>query len=89
MGAMSPTHWLIVIAVFILLFGAKKLPDMARSVGQSARVLKGEMKGLRGDDADGDAAASDTTDVAAALPGSSAGTPDTRTAPADASTPQG
>jgi sec-independent protein translocase protein TatA len=30
-------------------FGAKKLPDMARSVGQSARVLKGEMKGLKQD----------------------------------------
>jgi len=49
MGAMSPTHWLIVIGVLVLLFGAKKLPQMARSVGQSARVFKGEMKGLRED----------------------------------------
>lgn len=57
MGAMSPTHWLIVIGVLVLLFGAKKLPQMARSVGQSARVFKGEMKGLREDAAELKAAA--------------------------------
>ncbi|RZT88732.1 sec-independent protein translocase protein TatA [Pseudonocardia sediminis] len=50
MGAMSPTHWLIVLAVLLLLFGAKKLPDLARSVGQSTRVLKGEMRGLKEDE---------------------------------------
>ncbi|MEU6701136.1 Sec-independent protein translocase subunit TatA [Pseudonocardia sp. NPDC046786] len=44
-------EWLIIIAVLLLLFGAKKLPEMARSVGQSARVFKGEMKGLKEDDA--------------------------------------
>lgn len=93
MGAMSPTHWLIVIVVFVLLFGAKKLPDMARSVGQSARVLKGEMKGLRNDGADGEIASGRTTDgdeggtPAGALPAPS-GTPDVRTAPSGASTPR-
>jgi sec-independent protein translocase protein TatA len=40
-------EWLIIIGVLVLLFGAKRLPEMARSVGQSARVFKGEMKGLR------------------------------------------
>lgn len=50
MGAMSPTHWLIVLGVLVLLFGAKKLPDLARSVGQSTRVLKGEMRGLKEDE---------------------------------------
>ncbi len=43
-------EWLIIIGVLVLLFGAKRLPDMARSVGQSARVFKGEMKGLRDDE---------------------------------------
>ena len=43
-------EWLIIIVVLVLLFGAKRLPDMARSVGQSARVFKGEMKGMRDDD---------------------------------------
>ncbi len=38
---------LIILGVLVLLFGAKKLPDMARSLGQSARVFKGEMKGLK------------------------------------------
>lgn len=47
MGAMSPTHWLIVLGVLVLLFGAKKLPDLARSVGQSTRLFRGEMRGLR------------------------------------------
>ncbi|TCK27036.1 Sec-independent protein translocase subunit TatA [Pseudonocardia endophytica] len=64
MGAMSPTHWLIVIGVLVLLFGAKKLPQMARSVGQSARVFKGEMKGLRDDEEKADQA--DTTAAAPA-----------------------
>jgi sec-independent protein translocase protein TatA len=49
MGAMSPTHWLIVLGVLVLLFGAKKLPELARSVGQSTRAFKGEMRGLKAD----------------------------------------
>jgi sec-independent protein translocase protein TatA len=40
----------ILIGILVLVFGAKKLPDMARSVGQSARVFKGEMKSLHSDD---------------------------------------
>ncbi|MDQ4118909.1 MAG: Sec-independent protein translocase subunit TatA [Actinomycetota bacterium] len=44
---MSPTHWLIVLGVLVLLFGAKKLPELARSVGQSTRLFRGEMRGLR------------------------------------------
>jgi sec-independent protein translocase protein TatA len=43
-------EWLILLAVVLLLFGAKRLPEMARSVGQSARVFKGEMKGMKADD---------------------------------------
>ena len=40
----------IILVVLVLLFGAKRLPDMARSLGQSARVLKGEVKGLKNDE---------------------------------------
>lgn len=65
MGALSPTHWLIVIGVLVLLFGAKKLPQMARSVGQSARVFKGEMKGLRDDAKDAEQAFAAPAEVAA------------------------
>ena len=68
-------EWLIIIAVLLLLFGAKKLPEMARSVGQSARVFKGEMKGLKDDDARSQAAGSDKAAEAPApqeLPAASA-----------------
>jgi sec-independent protein translocase protein TatA len=47
-GELSVWHWLIVIGAFVLLFGAAKLPVMARSLGQSTRILKAE---LRADDA--------------------------------------
>ena len=52
MGGLQPWHWVIVIAVFVLLFGAKKLPDMARSLGKSARILKSEARAMRKDSAD-------------------------------------
>jgi sec-independent protein translocase protein TatA len=48
MGEFSPWHLLIVAAAFILLFGANKLPQMARSVGQSMRIFKAETRALSG-----------------------------------------
>lgn len=45
MGELSPWHWAIVIVVFVVLFGAKRLPDAARSLGRSARILKAELNG--------------------------------------------
>lgn len=47
--ALSPWHLLILAGIFVLLFGAKKLPGAARSVGQSMRIFKAETKGLRSD----------------------------------------
>lgn len=44
-------HLLIVLAVVVLIFGAPRLPALARSVGQSLRILKSEV----GSSADGDA----------------------------------
>jgi sec-independent protein translocase protein TatA len=49
MGEFSPWHLLIVAAVFLLLFGANKLPQMARSVGQSMRIFKAETRALSGE----------------------------------------
>jgi sec-independent protein translocase protein TatA len=43
-GAFGATHWLIVIAVLVLLFGAKRLPEAARGLGQSMRVLRAELR---------------------------------------------
>jgi sec-independent protein translocase protein TatA len=47
----GPVHVIIVLAVVILLFGAKRLPDLAKSVGQSLKIFKAEVKDLRSDDA--------------------------------------
>jgi sec-independent protein translocase protein TatA len=48
-GGLQPWHWVIVIAVFVLLFGAKKLPDAARSLGKSMRIFKSEIKEMQAD----------------------------------------
>ena len=62
-------EWLIIIGVLVLLFGAKRLPDMARSIGQSARVFKGEMKGMKDDSTKSEAPADQPATVEAkALP---------------------
>lgn len=51
MGNLFGPHFWIILLVIILLFGAAKLPALAKSLGQSARVFKGEIKGLKEDDA--------------------------------------
>jgi sec-independent protein translocase protein TatA len=47
MGELSVWHWIIVIAVAAVLFGARRLPDAARSLGQSARILRAELRADR------------------------------------------
>jgi len=37
-------EWLIILFIVLLLFGAKKLPEMARGLGRSVRILKAESK---------------------------------------------
>jgi len=49
-GGLSWLHWMIILAVFILLFGAKKLPEAARGVGRSLRILKSEVSAMHEDD---------------------------------------
>ena len=46
----SPWKILIIVAAVIVLFGYKKLPQAARSVGQSMRILKREVQGLHEDE---------------------------------------
>ena len=43
---------IIILALLLLLFGAKRLPDAARGLGRSLRIFKAETKGLRDDDDD-------------------------------------
>ncbi|WP_237189087.1 Sec-independent protein translocase subunit TatA [Rothia nasimurium] len=42
-------HWVVLVVIVILLFGAPKLPGMARSLGQSMRIFKSEVDGLKSD----------------------------------------
>jgi sec-independent protein translocase protein TatA len=56
----APWHWAVVIVVaFLLFFGWKNLPDMARSLGRSLRVFKTEIKGMGDDDKAREAAKSE------------------------------
>ncbi|MFD4352409.1 Sec-independent protein translocase subunit TatA [Nocardia sp. NPDC058518] len=52
MGQFSAWHWLIVAAVFVLFFGAKRMPDAARGLGRSLRIFKSEVSRMQSDDAD-------------------------------------
>jgi sec-independent protein translocase protein TatA len=46
----SVTAWVIIIVVVVLLFAAPKLPKLARSLGESMRIFKSEMKQMGDDD---------------------------------------
>ena len=46
-GRLGATEIILILIVVLLLFGAKKLPDMARSLGKSARILKSEAKAMK------------------------------------------
>lgn len=52
MGSLGPTEIILIILVIVLLFGAKKLPELARGSGRALRIFKAETKGLVDDDED-------------------------------------
>jgi sec-independent protein translocase protein TatA len=52
MGKPGWTEILIVLLILVLLFGAKKLPELARGSGRALRIFKSETKGLIDDDED-------------------------------------
>ncbi|MER7691071.1 Sec-independent protein translocase subunit TatA [Streptomyces sp. NPDC097610] len=49
-NGLEPWHLLIVAIVLIVLFGSKKLPDTARALGKSMRILKSETKAMKDED---------------------------------------
>ena len=81
-GNLNGWHLLILLAVILLLFGAAKLPALAKSVGQSARVFKGEMKAMKAEDES--AGVADSTAPAVADSANPAITPTTTTPTASA-----
>ena len=48
-GAMQPMHWLIVIAVGLLLFGPSKLADLGKGLGQGIKQFKEGLKDVTDD----------------------------------------
>ncbi|MCW4464889.1 Sec-independent protein translocase subunit TatA [Glutamicibacter sp. MNS18] len=52
MGGIQGWHLVIIIVLALLLFGAPKLPGMARSMGQSLRIFKSEVRKMKDDDED-------------------------------------
>jgi sec-independent protein translocase protein TatA len=49
-GKLGAPEIILILVVVLLLFGAKRLPDMARGLGKSMRILKSEAKAMKNDD---------------------------------------
>jgi sec-independent protein translocase protein TatA len=47
---LGPTELILIVLVIVLLFGASKLPELARGSGRALRIFKAETKGLMDDD---------------------------------------
>ncbi|WP_084126546.1 Sec-independent protein translocase subunit TatA [Demequina sp. NBRC 110054] len=50
MGSFGAREWIIIGLIVLILFGAPKLPEFARSLGKSMRILKDETRSLTSDD---------------------------------------
>jgi sec-independent protein translocase protein TatA len=86
-------HLLIILAVVLLLFGAPKLPGLARSVGQSMRIFRGEIKTMNAENSDvapeGDASVVSSDADTSAAPVKPVSVKPVSVKPAPASTVQG
>ncbi len=52
MPNLRPIEIILILAVVLLLFGAKRLPDAARGLGRSLRIFKSEIKAAQDEDGD-------------------------------------
>ncbi|WP_068495408.1 Sec-independent protein translocase subunit TatA [Pseudoclavibacter helvolus] len=50
MPNLTGPHLIIILVIVLLLFGAPKLPGLAKSIGQSMRIFRGEVKNMKKDD---------------------------------------
>ncbi|MBA3489211.1 MAG: Sec-independent protein translocase subunit TatA [Longispora sp.] len=85
MGSFSVWHWVVIGVIIVVLFGAKRLPDAARGLGRSMRILKAETKGMMDDDKDEKVIKVETHAVAPAPPATSETQPQSPAAPRDTS----
>ncbi|MFD9794559.1 Sec-independent protein translocase subunit TatA [Streptomyces sp. NPDC059070] len=87
-NGLEPWHLLIVAVVLILLFGSKKLPDTARALGKSLRILKSETRAMKEDGGRADEAPAPAADAAPrTIPGTTAAPADRAAAPHTTTTP--
>ncbi len=77
MPNLKPIEIILILAVILLLFGAKRLPDAARGLGRSLRIFKSEVKAAQDDDGN-----SPPQQIKAA-PGEVGSTPQDSAAPAE------
>jgi len=71
MAGLTGWHLILILAIVLLLFGAPKLPALARSLGQSMKIFKAEIKTPEDEKARADAAAG-TTPGSTGFPGTTA-----------------
>lgn len=78
MGSLSIWHWLIIAVVFVVFFGAKRMPDAARSLGRSLRIFKSEVTQMQNDgDSSSNATAQPTQQLPPGQPAVTASTTET------------
>ncbi len=63
-NGLEPWHLVIVLVVVFMLFGAKRMPDTARALGKSLRILKSETRALKEDFKDGHSGADESNATA-------------------------
>jgi sec-independent protein translocase protein TatA len=86
LGNLNGWHLLIILAVILLLFGAPKLPGLAKSIGQSMRIFKGEVNEMK-KDGDKPADGVPTSDGTVASANSQSPSPSAAPAPSATQTP--
>jgi len=67
LNGLQPWHLIILVVLVVLLFGAKRLPDAARSIGKSMKIFRAETKSMN-DDEETPAAEPDTRHLPASRP---------------------
>lgn len=80
-NGLEPWHVLVLLVVVLLVFGGKKLPELARGSGRALRIFKAETKGLLTDDDDDDKPAGELDQGTAARSAPTAATSPVATPP--------
>lgn len=64
-GQVGPWQLVILVALIVVIFGAKRLPDTARSLGKSLRILKSETAAMKKESGSSESAKSESSESSA------------------------